>query len=180
MYLCEEGEGHKEREIGRKGEREKDTERENRNFYCRKKKNSLAWWNSVEISDQKHRTLHLLKKIFCVQDSALCNGIKQETKQTLENLPLWKLTFWWVAPDSPPDYIVNRYISFTRSFQYITVRPKGVEEFLLSWVKHNLAGYFVFLVDLNNTRIDFQVYSDNKSWAEVADGIIYCGKGVYL
>lgn len=91
-------------------------------------------------------------------------GIKQHIKQTSENLPLWKLTFWWVAHDSPPHYISEyRYISFTRSFQYITVRPKGVEGFLLSWIKHNLAGYFVFLVDLNDTRSDFQVYSDNKT-----------------
>lgn len=55
------------------------------------------------------------------------------------------------------------FTTFSRNFQYVAVRPKEVEGFLLSWIKHNLAGYFVFLVDLSETRSDFQFYSGNKT-----------------
>lgn len=68
---------------------------------------------------------------------------------------------------------------FPRNFQYIAMRPKGVEGFLLSWIKHNLTGYFVFLVDLNEIRSDFQVYLGNKTWGrwEGDDDIICYRKG---
>ena len=75
----------------------------------------------------------------------------------LENPAVVKPASWRVVPDSPPDTSVNGLPPFTKSFRLLAVRLEEVEGVLLFWVKYNLAEYFVFPVDLNETRSDFRV-----------------------